>query len=110
LFDEDLLDIKQVPVFADREKQIVEEVIESLPQVISDVDDMRTQLDLVSFNPLTYLSANWLLSALNIVDWWVDFLLDRLVEIKFVQGVERDDRMQKMGRVEAARTYLFLVF
>lgn len=68
MFDEDLLDIKQVPVFADREKQIVEEVIESLPQVISDVDDMRTQLDLVSFDPLTDLSANWLLSALDIVD------------------------------------------
>ena len=68
MFDEDLLDIKQVPVFADREKQIVEEVIESLAQVIPDVDDMRTQLDLVSFNPLTDLSANWLLSALDIVD------------------------------------------
>lgn len=68
MFDEDLLDIKQVPVFADCEKQIVEEVIESLPQVISDVDDMRTQLDLVSFDPLTDLSANWLLSALDIVD------------------------------------------
>jgi len=62
------LDIKQVPVFADREKQIVEEVIESLPQVITDVDDMRTQLYLVSFNPLTDFSANWLLSALDIVD------------------------------------------
>ena len=68
MFDEDLLDIKQVPVFADREKQIVEEVIESLAQVIPDVDDMRTQLDLVSFNTLTDLSAYWLLSALDIVD------------------------------------------
>ena len=46
----------------------------------------------------------------NIIQTFFDFLLKRAFEVKFVNAVEWDDGVQKVGRVKTLRTDLFLTF
>jgi hypothetical protein len=42
LLYKNFLDIEEVPVFANREQQIVKEVVESIPEVVPDIDNVGT--------------------------------------------------------------------
>lgn len=52
LFNEDFLNVEEVPVFANRQQQVVEKVVEGVLQLLSDFDYVRAQKDLVLLNSL----------------------------------------------------------
>lgn len=85
LLHQHFLDVEEVPVFADRVQQIIEEVVKSFSKVVADFDDVRSQLNLVVFDAFCDKTSDWGLSALDVRNRRLDFALDRLVEIELVQ-------------------------
>jgi hypothetical protein len=109
LFHQHLLNIEEVPVLPDREQEIVEEVVESVPQVVTDLNNMRAQLNFVALNALADETTHRVLALLYFGDRALNFHLDGLGCVKFVERVHGHNRMEQVSRIQAATTHFFLV-
>jgi hypothetical protein len=68
LFNQNFLNIEQIPIFANRKQQVIEELVEAIPQAVPNLDYVLSQLNLVTFNALADLASHWLLPLLDVVD------------------------------------------
>lgn len=97
LLHQHLLNIEEVPVFSDREQEIVEEVVESVPQVVTDLNNMRAQLNFVVLNALADQTTHRALPLLDFGDRALNFHLDGLGCVKCVERVHGHDRVKQVS-------------
>ena len=97
LFHQHLLNIEEVPVLSDREQEIVEEVVESVPQVVTDLNNMRAQLNFVVLNALADQTTHRALPLLDFGDRALNFHLDGLGCVKCVGRVHGHDRVKQVS-------------
>jgi len=109
LIDEKLLYAEQVPVLADRLQQVVEELVEFLSQVVPDEDDVVPEGDFVLAETGADLLVKDRHPLRHIRQGSLDLLLERDVEVKLVQRVQRDHGMQQVCRAEASGADLLLI-
>ena len=95
--DKHFLHTEEIPVFPDRLKEIVKEVIEFNTKIIPDEYDMISQLDLIDGNAFRNLLSYLILPIADFSQSLLYLWLKRLWKIKVFEWVKRHYWVKQMS-------------
>ena len=76
---------EEVPILADSQEQVVEELVEGFSQLVSDINDVCPQLNLVVVDAFSNHAADLRLARTDFTDGSFNLLLYRFVEVKLIE-------------------------
>lgn len=88
--------LEEVPVLPHAAEQVVEEVVEVVPQVVAHEDDVVAQRNLVLCQIAVNLVLNYALSVPNVLQALLDLLSQRCLEVQLIYAIQGHHWMQQM--------------
>lgn len=100
---------EEVPVLADRSEQIIEKLLELIPQLFSQSNYVSPESQFVGAQAFADGPFDERLAQSYFLNGLCNFLLDCPLKVKLVKRVQRNHRVQQVCRVQAASAHRLLV-
>jgi len=104
------LHFKKVPVLSDTIQQVVKEPIKIISEIVSYKDNMVSESNFMLGKVFAYFILDNTFAQSYIFEAFLNFFLQRSFEIKLVDRIKRNYRMQKMVCIKTLRTNFLLTF